>query len=209
MKIFVYGQKTFGKEALRALLAAKQQIVGVAVAPQRVKKDPMVGFAMLHNIPIYGDCDKMRADDFPCGVDLVISAHSHWIISDAVLAKCRYGGIGYHPSLLPRHRGQDAVRWAHAMGDPITGGTIYRLGPKCDGGDILLQDWLFVDRSKDYHALWRELFPMGIRLMCEAVRLIATGADAALWHPQDETFATWEPSFARPRLPRPDLPLLA
>jgi len=205
MNIFIYGQKSFGLEVMRAMLAAKQNIVGVAVAPQRTKKDKMVGFALLHDIPIYGDCEKIRAEDFPPNVDLVISAHSHWIISDAVISRCKYGGIGYHPSLLPRHRGQDAVRWAFHMGDHITGGTVYRLDAKCDGGDILIQKWQFIDRSKDFHALWRELFPEGVRMLVEAVRLISSGRDAGMWTPQNERFATWEPSWERPRLRRNDL----
>lgn len=152
--------------------------------------------------------------DFEVDADLsgdwqiVVSAHSHWMISDAVLSKARHGGIGYHPSLLPRHRGQDAVRWQVHMGDPVVGGTIYRLGPVCDGGDVLLQRWRFRDPSWSHHDLWRELFPEGVRMVREAVDLIAAGRDGPLWREQDERFATWEPSWDRPRLRRNDLMML-
>ena len=209
MNVFIFGQRSFGLEVLKAVCATRHKVVGVAVAPQRVKKDRMVGFALLKGIPILGDMENFRADDFPDGVDLVVSAHSHWIVSDAVLARSRHGGIGYHPSLLPRHRGQDAVRWAYHMRDPVTGGTIYRLAPKCDGGDVLLQRWRFVDYTKTYHDLWRELFPEGVRLVVEAIEMIADGRDVGRWTPQDERFATWEPSWERPRLRRNDLIRLA
>lgn len=203
MKIFICGQKSFGKETMKALYNAGHEIVGIAPAPQGQYKDKMVGFALLHNIPIKSDAEKLTSSVIPDGTDLIISAHSHWIISDQCIEKCRYGGIGFHPSLLPRHRGQDAVRWAVAMGDFATGGTIYRLDSKCDAGDILLQRMVFIDKNWDYHQLWHELFPVGVEMVCEAVDLIGDGK--AVWTPQDERFATFEPSWDRPRLRRNEL----
>lgn len=203
MKIFVCGQKEFGKEVVKRLYEAGHEIVGVAPPPQKQYKDKVVGFAMLHNIPIISDCDKLRSSDIPEGTELIISAHSHWMISDKCLEKCGFGGIGFHPSLLPRHRGQDAVRWTIHMGDYITGGTIYKLGAKCDGGEILLQKTLWVNKKWDYHELWRHLFPMGVDMIIEAVDLISKGKGE--WIEQDETAATWEPSWDRPRLKRNEL----
>lgn len=203
MKIFICGQKSFGKEVMKALYTAGHEIVGIAPAPQGQYKDKMVGFAMRKKIPIISDCDRLVAKDIPNNTELIISAHSHWIISDKILKKCKYGGIGFHPSLLPRHRGQDAVRWTIHMRDAITGGTVYWLNDKCDGGDILLQKMIFVDKEWNYHDLWEELFPIGVDLILKAVELIEKGKDTAT--KQDERFATWEPSWDRPRLKRNDL----
>lgn len=203
MKIFVCGQKEFGREVVKRLYEAGHEIVGVAPPPQKQYKDKVVGFAMLHNIPVISDCDKLRSSDIPEGTELIISAHSHWMISDKCLEKCKYGGIGFHPSLLPRHRGQDAVRWTIHMGDYITGGTIYRLGQKCDGGEILLQKTLWINKKWDYHELWKHLFPMGVDMVQEAVSLI--GSNRCEWVEQNECAATWEPSWDRPRLKRNEL----
>lgn len=203
MKIFVCGQKTFGKEVLKALIAAGHEITGIAPAPQKRLKDKMVGIALMHDIPVVTDCEKLTAAHIPDGTELIVSAHSHWIISEACCNKCKYGGIGFHPSLLPRHRGQDAVRWAIHMHDFATGGTIYRLTDKCDGGEILLQKMIFIDPEWDYHDLWSELFPIGIDMVVEAVDRIARGDIEPIT--QDERYATWEPSWERPRLHRNDL----
>lgn len=203
MKIFICGQKTFGREVLKALYNAGHEIVGIAPPPQEKYKDKMVGFAMLKNIPIISDCDKLTSKDIPDDTELVISAHSHWIISDKIIEKCKFGGIGFHPSLLPRHRGQDAVRWAIHMGDFATGGTIYRLNSKCDAGDIILQKMIFIDKKWDYHKLWEKLFPIGVEMLVEAVDLIEKGKQTET--PQNERFATWEPSWERPRLKRNEL----
>lgn len=206
MKIFICGQKSFGRAVLKSLFEQGHTITGIAPPPQGQYKDKMVGFALLKNIPIVSDCDKLVSDDIPDDTELVISAHSHWIISDKILEKCKHGGIGFHPSLLPLHRGQDAIRWAVHMGDKVTGGTIYKLTSECDKGDILLQKHIFINPNWDYHKLWNELFPIGVDLICEAVQLIESGN--AEWIKQDEQFATWEPSWNRPRLKRNELLML-
>lgn len=207
MKIFICGQKSFGKAVLKALYEDGHTITGVAPPPQNRLKDKMVGYAELKGIPLVSDCDRLTCNDIPDETEIIISAHSHWMISDKALNKCKYGGIGFHPSLLPRHRGQDAVRWAIHMGDAITGGTIYRLGEKCDGGDILMQKVLFIEPGWDYHQLWERLFPIGVNMVRKAVKEIEAGTDE--WEPQNENVATWEPSWDRPRLKRNDLIMLA
>lgn len=204
MKIFICGQKSFGRAVLKALYEKGHEITGIAPPPQGRLKDKMVGYAMLHGIPIISDCEKLLSSDIPEGTELIISAHSHWIISDQCLNKCRYGGIGFHPSLLPRHRGRDAIRWAVHMGDFITGATIYNLkGDKCDGGDILLQENVFIDPEWDYHDLWAHIFPVGVKMVVDAVDVIGSGK--CTWKEQDERFATFEPSWDRPRLVRNEL----
>lgn len=204
MKIFICGQRSFGKAVLKRLYEDGHEIVGVAPPPQKRLKDKMVGYAQLKGIPIVSDCEKLVSDNIPDGTELVISAHSHWMISDKILGKCKYGGIGFHPSLLPRHRGQDAVRWAVHMKDAVTGLSIYNLrSDKCDGGDILLQRAMFIDPDWDYHELWKEMFPIGVDMVSDAVRMIERGG--CEWQRQDERFATWEPSWERPRLHRNEL----
>lgn len=207
MNILLYGQKAFGLEVMKRLHADGHKLVGVVIAPQRgTKKDKMYGYATMKGFKVFGDMENIRAEDIPDkGVDLIVSAHSHWIISQAALAKARFGGIGFHPSLLPRHRGQDAVRWTIHMRDPFYGGTIYRLTDKCDGGEVLTQRWGFVEPSWDYHALWERIFPIGVDMVAEAVKLIGAGKDAGLWRKQNEKVATWEPSWERARLRRNDL----
>lgn len=203
MKIFICGQKSFGKAVLKALYEQGHEIVGVAPPPQDQYYDKMQGYAVKLKIPIISDCDRLVSKDIPDGTDLVISAHSHWYISDKVLEKTTFGGIGFHPSLLPRHRGQDAVRWTIAMNDAIAGASVYWLNNKVDGGDIILQEMIFVNKKWDYHQLWEKIFPIGVEMLCKAVDQIETGTVSSVQ--QDEQFATFEPSFNTPRLKRNEL----
>ncbi len=203
MNIFICGQRSFGKAVLQELHKRGHRIVGVAPPPQEKYYDKIMGVAMVRNIPVISDCEKLVSSQIPDDTELIVAAHSHWYISDKVVQKAKYGGIGFHPSLLPRHRGQDAVRWAVAMGDAITGATVYWLNNKVDGGDILLQTPVFIGRDWDHHRLWREIFPIGVDMLCRAVELIAQNAAPRI--PQDEQFATWEPAYESRRLTRNEL----
>src|SRR5262245_34846582 len=107
----------------------------------------------------------------PQGIDLIVTAHSHARVSNEALSRARLGGVGYHPSLLPRHRGIAAVEWTILEGDPIAGGSVYHLADGWDAGAIAAQDWCFVGRGDTARDLWeRELAPMGLRLLAQVVR---------------------------------------
>jgi methionyl-tRNA formyltransferase len=125
--------------------------------------------------------------------DLIVTAHSHARVTHDAVASARLGGIGYHPSLLPRHRGMAAVEWMVKEGDPIAGGTIYHLADKLDAGPIAAQDWIFVKKGESARELWeRALAPLGLRLIMEVVRHARDEGELPAT-PQDEQFATRAP----------------
>lgn len=127
-------------------------------------------------------------------VDLIVAAHYQSLVPRSLRDSARHGAIGYHPSLLPRHRGRDALRWTIRMGDPVAGGTVYWLDDGIDTGPILLQKHVLVRPDDDASSLWRrELFPIGVLLLTEAVNLVARGA--YIKTPQDEACATYEPPW--------------
>jgi methionyl-tRNA formyltransferase len=127
------------------------------------------------------------------GTDLIVSAHSHARVSAEALAASRLGGIGFHPSLLPRHRGMAAVEWTIKEGDPIAGGTIYHLAERMDAGAIAAQDWCFVRKGETARELWeRALAPMGLRLLGQVIRHVQQ-TDQLPARPQEEDFATHAP----------------
>jgi glycine cleavage system regulatory protein/methionyl-tRNA formyltransferase len=132
------------------------------------------------------------------GTDLIIAAHTHARVSDGALARARLGGIGYHPSLLPRHRGIAAVEWTILEGDPIAGGSIYHLADGWDNGAIAAQDWCFVAKGETARELWeRALAPMGLALLRKVVH-IARLEGAVPAFAQDPRFATKAMMIRRP-----------
>lgn len=208
MNVLIAGQKHFGAEVLRALRAIDGIRVACVSAPiPGGKADRLAAEAELWRIPNV-PAGTLNASTVPDGIDLIVAAHSHDFVGERTRLRATYGGIGYHPSLLPVHRGRDAIRWALRMGDRITGGTVYRLSNKTDGGNILAQEHVFVRPGDDATRLWREaLLPLGVRLITQTVMRFRDEG----WvegEPQDERLATWEPSIDRPPLARPDLRLI-
>ena len=114
------------------------------------------------------------------GTDLIVAAHTHARVSNEALARSRLGGIGYHPSLLPRHRGIAAVEWTILEGDPIAGGSVYHLADGWDAGAVAAQDWCFVGKGETARELWeRALAPMGLELLTQVVRARARARQRA------------------------------
>ncbi len=131
------------------------------------------------------------------GTDLIIAAHTHARVSNEALARSRLGGIGYHPSLLPRHRGIAAVEWTIMEGDPIAGGSVYHLADGWDAGAIAAQDWCFVLKGETARELWeRALAPMGLALLAKVVHSARLQGSIPAY-PQDPRFATKAPMIRK------------
>lgn len=203
MNVIVVGQKWFGAEVLRSLAGTQGVSVTAAFSP---RGDRVESAALSLGVP--AETCGLSPGAVKDGTDLIVAAHSHEFISERVRLMARFGGIGYHPSLLPLHRGRDAVRWAIRMGDKVTGGSVYRLSNRVDGGAILGQRHVFIRRDDDAESLWRrELGPLGVEMLAAVVADFAAngyrhGAT------QDESIATWEPSIDRAPIFRPDLVML-
>lgn len=211
MRVILAGQRSFGLAAYKAILEAGHWIESVWSPndPDDKLTQYVKRIGGKWEPPVGRTWTRVGAQD----VDLFVAAHSHDFIGRASRQATRLGGIGYHPSLLPRHRGRDAVRWTVHMGDPIAGGSVYWLTDNVDGGPIAAQDWCFVPRvgsdgsNEAVSELWRgSLFPMGIRLLLKVLAELDAGVMVEI--PQDEAYATWEPSWERPPLHRPELPQL-
>jgi glycine cleavage system regulatory protein len=131
------------------------------------------------------------------GTDLIVAAHTHARVSNEALARSRLGGIGYHPSLLPRHRGIAAVEWTILEGDAIAGGSVYHLADGWDAGAIAAQDWCFVGKGETARELWeRALAPMGLALLSKVVHS-ARLQGCLPAYPQDQRFATKAPMIRK------------
>ncbi len=203
MRIVLTGQRSFGRAVLEMLLGRGDDVAAVYAPPG----DKLALLADLRRLDVR-PAGTLRARDLPARTDLIVAAHSHDFVSRPARLAVKYGAIGYHPSLLPLHRGRDAVRWTIRDGDRVAGGTVFWLSDTVDGGPVAKHDWCLVRPGDTAQELWhRELFPMGLRLLAATLDDVAKGRVVRV--PQDPECATWEPSFeGAPRLFRAELPLL-
>lgn len=205
MEVFISGQKYFGEEVLRLCKNLNIDIVGVCCPLD----DKYIGKAARRwNIPII-PAGTLTADKMP-ECDLGITAHSFDYIGKKTRYIPKHGWLGYHPSLLPRHRGRSAIEWAIRMGDAITGGTVFWLNGGIDRGDIALQDFCFIPKEYQLNPkdgaskLWRDtLCDMGLRLYENVLNDVSNGIITK--KPQDKRFSTFEPSLDVKDVFKPDL----
>lgn len=204
LTVFISGQKHFGAEVLRLCFhVLKLNVAGVCCPVNTGRPDRLYKAAKRLMIPII-PAGTLNGDNFPENVDLGIAAHSFDYVGKRTRYKARFGWIGYHPSLLPRHRGRDAIRWAIRMNDAITGGSVYWLNSGIDRGDIAAQDFVFVSPGETPTTLWRDkLTPFGLQLFEIVLNEIQAGNMPRT--PQDESYATWEPKIDSPPIFKPDL----
>lgn len=195
MRLMLVGQKWLGAEVLAMLLLRGHELASVA-APAG---DRLHMAAVAAGVPVGDPGRILSASWVPPGVELIVAAHAHCFINRDARGRARLGAIGYHPSLLPRHRGRDAVRWTIHMRDQVAGGTVYWMNDRADGGPIAAQAWCHVRADDTAESLWRrDLGPMGLSLLGQVLDDVAAGR--LVKRPQDESLATWEPAFDRPAL---------
>src|SRR6187549_2033667 len=103
MRITLVGSRHFGVTTFNTLRQHGVDIVRVVVhdgedrlaATARAAKTEVV---------VQADPKFVTAAEIAPNTDLIVTAHSHARVTREALAVARLGGVGYHPSLLPRHR---------------------------------------------------------------------------------------------------------
>lgn len=171
MRIGIFGSKWLGAKALEA--AAAYGEIAYAVAPagrgDRLEAEAAGRGVRVIDAGAPGWADAAAA----IGVDLIVAAHFERRIPDRVLAASGCA-IGYHPSLLPLHKGLGAVQAALDAGDKVTGGSVYTLTAELDAGPVAVADWCFVEPGETARELWRRaLAPMGVDLLDKAIGHLA------------------------------------
>ena len=197
MKCALVGSRYFGATVFEALrqegVAEFTRVVAPAADDRLALAAQKLGIA----VHVLDNPKIVPGEAIPEGTDLIVAAHTHARVSNEALARSRLGGIGYHPSLLPRHRGIAAVEWTIMEGDPIAGGSVYHLADGWDAGAVAMQDWCFVAKGESARELWeRALAPMGLDLLKRVVRHAAQHGSLPA-HKQDERFATKAPMVKR------------
>ncbi|MCP3469683.1 methionyl-tRNA formyltransferase [Bradyrhizobium sp. CCGUVB1N3] len=195
MRITLIGSRHFGVITLNMLREHSVDIARVVVADGEDRLAATARSAGIEAV-VQANPKLVAASEIAANTDLIITAHSHARVSREALAASRLGGVGYHPSLLPRHRGKAAVEWTIKEGDPIAGGTIYHLADRMDAGAIAAQDWCFVKKGETARELWeRALAPLGLKLLAEVIDYIKVHKTLPA-KTQDEQFATAAPSLS-------------
>ena len=201
MRVLVIGQAPFGKECLQALSAQGENLVGAITVPDvpgAKKPNPFKEMALELGIPLLQP-GKLRDPEVYQWVkelapDLLVLVFVTDFVPGEMIRLASQGGINYHPSLLPKYRGGSAIAWAIICGEKETGVTIHYIDEGVDTGDIILQESVPIDEEDTTVTLYfNKLYPMGVRMTAEAVRLIREGRAPRI--PQDIRLASYQPKL--------------
>jgi methionyl-tRNA formyltransferase len=205
VRVVFWGTPQFADTALRTLVAAGRNVVGIVTQPDRpagrgrkTQPPPVKLTAEESGIPVLQP-EKPWGDEFMAGFrafepDItVVAAYGH-ILKPEVLELPRLGSFNVHASLLPKLRGAAPVNWAIIRGHAETGVTIMRMVEKLDAGPMILRARCEVAARTIAGALYAELAELGARTLLDALALLEAGN--AVEEMQDEAEATYAPKLS-------------
>jgi len=190
LRLVMMGTGTFAEPALRALLAARYNVVGLVTQPDRPAGSQrgstrqtgagMKSIALEKGIPVLQPQSINSAEGIAAvqalRPDLLVVAAYGQILARDVLASAARGGINIHGSLLPKYRGAAPVAWAIYHGETRTGVTIIRMSVSLDAGDMLAQEAVDIGPEETAGEVEARLAKLGARMAVAVLDQIAEGA---------------------------------
>jgi methionyl-tRNA formyltransferase len=197
--IALFGQAAFGKDVLRRLLDDGHRIVAAYVPPDGGRPDPMASEAAELGLPLIrhryfrrkGQAIPERVEEHRgLGADLNVLAFVTAILPPEIVDGPPQGSLCFHPSLLPRFRGGNALAWQIIQGEKESGVTIFRPDAGVDTGPVVVQRGGVPIRDDDTAATlyFDRLYALGVDAIALAVTRVADGT--AQFVPQDESRAS-------------------
>jgi methionyl-tRNA formyltransferase len=127
--------------------------------------------------------------------DLLLTAAYGQILSQALLAIPRLGGINLHGSILPSYRGAAPVARAIQNGETETGITVIRMTPRIDAGGIVATATIAIGPDETAGELEKRLALLGAPLIARVVDELAVGSIAVTL--QDKAKVTKAPKLRK------------
>ncbi|MBE0486849.1 methionyl-tRNA formyltransferase [Marinobacter sp.] len=186
MRIVFAGTPDFAATALKALLEAGHQVVGVYSQPDRpagrgrkLMPSPVKQVALDADIPVFQP-QSLKPEDAQQELaalqpDVMIVAAYGLILPKAVLDLPTHGCLNIHASLLPRWRGAAPIQRAIAAGDTNTGITIMQMDVGLDTGDMLLKVTTAIQPDDTGGSLHDRLADIGGAAIVETLTKLSKG----------------------------------
>jgi len=186
VRIVFAGTPDFAATALKALLQAGHDIVGVYCQPDRpagrgrkLVPGPVKQVALDADIPVFQPLslkpEEAQQELASLKPDVMIVAAYGLILPKAVLDIPAHGCLNIHASLLPRWRGAAPIHRAIAAGDTETGITIMQMDEGLDTGAMLLKVITPIHSEDTGGSLHDRLADMGGEAIVEALAKLANG----------------------------------
>jgi methionyl-tRNA formyltransferase len=201
LRIAFFGQAAFGRDVLVRLLEAGHEVVGVYAPPEGKRPDPLAEEAAGRGLPLFrykamrrkGEPIAERvAEHAALAADLNVLAFVTMILPEAVVEGPPKGSLCFHPSLLPRFRGGNALAWQILEGEAEAGVTVFQCDAGVDTGPIVVQKGgvPIAPHHTAASLYFDALYGLGVEAMVEAVDLVARSEAKPV--AQDEAHASFQ-----------------
>lgn len=196
-KIVVFGYGLVGHTCLKALIEAKENVVGVFTHPD-APGEPMwfpsvEKLAKAHKIPAIvtegpKDSGVLEALE-EMKPDLLFSFFYRKMIPESILSLARFGSFNMHGSFLPRFRGRAPINWVLVHGETQTGATLHHMVKSADAGAIVDQEEVAIGPTDTAFDLTHKVSAAAVKVLLRQLPALKEGLAPSI--PQDETKATY------------------
>jgi len=202
IRIALFGQAAFGKDCLDRLHGDGYEIGGVLAPPDAGKPDPLAARAEELGLRVLRRrffrtregkaIPAAVAEHGQLGADLNVLAFVTALLPREITDAPPRGSICFHPSLLPKFRGGNALAWQIILGAREAGVSVFQVDEGTDTGPIVVQKGGVAIEPRDSAGTlyFQKLYPLGVDAVVEAVRLIDQGR--ARPRVQDEAQASFQ-----------------
>ena len=200
LKIALFGQAPVGLGCLEGLIEAGHEIVGVYTPPDGRRPDGLAERAEELGLPLFkrryfrrrsGEAIAEALDGYRgLGAELNVLASVTALLPVEIVDAPVHRSLCFHPSLLPRYRGGNAMQWQIIEGEAESGVSIFVPDDGVDTGPLVVQRGGVEIGPEDTTGslFFGKLAPLGVEALLEAVEAIGSGR--AVPAVQDESRAT-------------------
>ncbi|MFJ8085853.1 methionyl-tRNA formyltransferase [Streptomyces sp. NPDC096205] len=184
-RVVLVGAVHEAQAALTALLHSPLVRLAAVITPPDEERRRLCGAADLAGaagaagVPVLRESDvnapavlaRVRALE----PDLVVVVGWTRLLGPELLSVPRHGCVGFHASLLPRHRGRAPVNWTILRGESVTGNTMMLLDPGTDTGDIVDQRRLYIGPEDTCATVYDRVAQAGADMLLTHLPALLTG----------------------------------
>lgn len=206
MKILFMGTPDFAANALKAMIDAKLNIVGVVSQPDKPKgrghklvPTDVKALAVEAGLAVYQP-ENLKNGELQSVLDelqpelIVVVAYGK-ILPDYIINYPKYGCVNVHASLLPKYRGAAPIQWSIINGDKTTGVTTMKMDSGLDTGDMLLKVETEISEYETSEELFDRLAVMGGELLLQTIDGLENGSIKPI--PQQHEKHTYAPMISK------------
>jgi methionyl-tRNA formyltransferase len=193
MNVILAGEESAGIQTLKALARSDHRIVAVMASP--TKKS-------LSSSTLWKVAEQMGLPTWPAAlvkdpafagrirdaeVDIILNAHSLFVMHGEVVEAPRIGSFNLHPGPLPRYAGLNVVSWAIYRAERTHGVTVHKMAAGIDTGPIVYQSLFDIEDADTALTLYAKCTKEGVALLLRLLETASGDANAIPLTPQDLT----------------------